>query len=121
MRNLILLVVLTASALVSSGANAGDNRKSERIETPINASRLARMISVAKSQCFDMGYPDIIEDKEQKTLVCKQDNSAIFLRFDSDGYFIKIDAFFNKMPVIGGIFSQPKKHRKRMIKALEKV
>lgn len=116
--------ILTLSVLaLPTNAFAGENRKTERVEIAggIGPARLSRMWATVKSQCYEMGYTDIIEEKEIKTIICKQDNLNLFVKFDATGFVIKADALFAKMPVVGGIFSSPRKHRRKLVSALQAV
>ena len=116
------LMASLAIAILSpcSPAFAGDNKKTEYVEIPggISAAKKARLWRTAKQVCYDNEYEDIKEEPELSTLICKQDNQSIYLRFDEQGFTIRVQAFFNKVPILGGLHSAPKKHRKRMIEAL---
>jgi hypothetical protein len=115
-----LLGAILCMPLTATSSFAGDNRKTEYIEVPggISAAKKARLWRTAKQVCYDNEYENITEEFDLSTMVCKQDNQSIYLRFDERGFTIRVQAFFNKVPIIGGLHSAPKKHRKKMIEAL---
>lgn len=118
-----IAAILTAGIclpLTATSGIAGDNKKTEYVEVPggISAARKARLWRTAKQVCYDNEYEDIKEEPELATMICKQDNQSIYLRFDNVGFTIRVQAFFNKVPIFGGLHSAPKKHRKKMIEAL---
>ncbi len=116
----LLVVVQCMAAIVPTPALAGENRKVERIEVPggISAARLNTLWLAAKKKCYEMDYDEIVEERDLQTLVCKQDNLNLRMIFDKSGFTIKADAFFSKMPILGGLPSTPRKNRRAMIETL---
>jgi hypothetical protein len=123
MRLIALFAIAAAAIAFPSIVSAGEDRRVERIEVPggIGPARFARMWSTVKAECYDMSYSDIIEEKEIKTIICKQNNLNLFVNFDDTGFVVKADAIFAKMPIIGGLWSSPRNNRKKLIAALKVV
>ena len=113
-------IALLAVLAVTTPAHAGKNNQTEHIQVPrgISATKLSRLWGVAKEFCYANEYEQINEERELKTLICRQDNMSIYLKFDQTGFTIRVQSLFAKTPIVGGIFSSPRKHRKRLIEAL---
>jgi hypothetical protein len=109
-----------AIAVSASSAQAGDNNRMERVEIPggVSGARLARLWIKAKEVCYANEYDTINEERSMNTIICKQDNMSMYLKFDATGFVIRVQSIFAKTPIVGGIFSSPRKHRRRMIEAL---
>ena len=114
------LCLSAAALLLPSEAMAGKNNQTEHIEVPggMNEAKLTRLWASAKEVCFANEYEEINEQREISTLICRQDNMSIYLKFDASGFTIRVQSLFAKTPVFGHIFSSPRKHRQRMIDAL---
>lgn len=73
------------------------------------------MWKAAKAKCYELEYAEITEDKEADTLVCRHDKLALIMRFDATGVTVASPTTtFTKMPIVGGMWSKPKKDRLRL-------
>lgn len=113
-------IAFIAALATASPAFAGKNNRTEHIEVPggVPAGQLSRLWSRAKEFCYANEYEEVNEERELRTLICRQDNMSIYLKFDQAGFTIRVQSLFAKTPIFGGIFSSPRNHRQRLIDAL---
>lgn len=113
-------IALVATLATATPVLAAKNNKTEHIEVPggLPAAKLSVLWARAKAFCYENEYEEVNEEREMNTLICRQDNMSIYLKFDQSGFTIRVQSLFAKTPIFGHIFSSPRNHRQRMIDAL---
>lgn len=122
MKRVFLAALLPFSlSTVPAQAQSRGNNDSEHLQVPggLSAQKRNAMWLAAKLKCYDLSYDDIKEDKEASVLICRHDKLSQIMRFSQDGVTLTSPTTgFTKVPLIGGLWSKPKKDRLRLRNAM---